>query len=283
MHGPASQVLIGAPPQPGEKVLLYLHGGYYKTFSAHPTDFTSVVPRTLLARCAPALKRALSVEYRLSSSAPFPERHPFPAALLDALAGYAYIVNVAGFAPENIVVGGDSAGGNLAYALTRYLVDHGEQDGILRAPGHLLLLSPWVDLGSAVRSKPDGSWQRFGVAEAADVLDPRILADDCARAFAGSLGTLMLELNRYVSPASQHPAMGRVPFEGFPRTFISVGGCESLLDEIRVLRDRMVAGMGESAVTYREEPDAVHDFLLAPGWRAASQETAQAIARWLAA
>ena len=142
MHGPASQVLIGAPPQPGEKVLLYLHGGYYKTFSAHPTDFTSVVPRTLLARCAPALQRALSVEYRLSSSAPFPERHPFPAALLDALAGYAYIVNVAGFAPENIVVGGDSAGGNLAYALTRYLVEHGEQDGILRAPGHLLLLSP---------------------------------------------------------------------------------------------------------------------------------------------
>ncbi|KAI5891578.1 alpha/beta-hydrolase [Schizophyllum commune H4-8] len=283
MHGPDSQTSIGASPQPGEKVLLYLHGGYYKTFSAHPGDITAVIPRILLEHSTPILQRALSVEYRLSSLAPSPERQPFPAALLDALAGYAYLVNTVGVAPENIIVGGDSAGGNLAYALTRYLLEHGGRRGIPRPPGHLLLLSPWADLGSAIRFKPDGSWQRFGSAEAADILDPRVLADHCARAFAGSVGTLMLELNRYVSPASLHPARGRVSFEGFPRTFISAGGCESLLDEIRILRDRMVADMGESAVTCREVPDAVHDFLIVPGWRAASKETARVIAQWLAA
>ncbi|KAI4525513.1 alpha/beta-hydrolase [Schizophyllum commune Loenen D] len=283
IHSTYTNIPVAAPPQPGEKVLLHLHGGYYKGLSAHPTDFTSVIPRTLLKHCAPVLQRTLSVEYRLSSTAPYPERHPFPAALLDALAGYAYLVDVVGFAPEDIVVEGDSAGGNLAYALVRYLVEHGGRDGIPGAPGHLLLLSPWADLGSAIRSKPDGSWQRFGNAEATDFLYPGDLADHCAKAVAGSLGTLMLELNRYVSPASQHPALGKVSFKGFPKTFISVGGCECLLDEIRILRDRMVADMGEDAITYREEPDAVHDFLTFPRWQPASTNTTLAIAQWLGA
>ncbi|KAI6100719.1 hypothetical protein EDD16DRAFT_1731685 [Pisolithus croceorrhizus] len=39
---------------------------------------------------------ALAVEYRLSSSYPFAEEHPFPTALLDALTGYDYLVGVMG-------------------------------------------------------------------------------------------------------------------------------------------------------------------------------------------
>ena len=46
------------------------------------------------------------------------------AALIDALAGYNYLVNTVGFHPTRIILEGDSAGGNLALALTRYLLEH---------------------------------------------------------------------------------------------------------------------------------------------------------------
>ncbi|KAL1742139.1 Alpha/Beta hydrolase protein [Schizophyllum fasciatum] len=281
IHSPDTGITPGAPPQPGEKVILHLHGGYYKILSAHPSDPCNVIPQGLLRHCAPATQRYLAVEYRLSSTAPYAERNPFPAALLDALAGYNYLVNVVGFAPEDIIVEGDSAGGNLAHALTRYLVEHGGQGGVPRAPGRLILLSPWADVGSAGRARPGSSWQTYGEG-ATDFLYPGAGADWCSKALAGGLGPLMLDLNRYVSPASQHPALGKVSFRGFPPTFLAVGGCECLLDEVRVLRDRMVADMGEGAVVYHDEPDAVHDFVCAK-WEPAATDTYRAIAKWIEA
>ncbi|TFY71376.1 hypothetical protein EVG20_g1621, partial [Dentipellis fragilis] len=62
-----------------------------------------------------------AVEYRVSSAAPFKAENPFPAALLDGLAGYRYLVHTLHFSPDNIVLGGDSAGGHLALSLARYI------------------------------------------------------------------------------------------------------------------------------------------------------------------
>ncbi|TRM66729.1 Alpha/Beta hydrolase protein [Schizophyllum amplum] len=268
-----------SPPQPGEKTLLQFHGGGYKSLSAHPTDITANISKGLLQHCAPLIRRALSVEYRLSNAAPFPARNPFPAALLDALAAYVYLVQVAGFAPQDIIVEGDSAGGNLALALTRYLVEHAGEHGVPPPPGRLLLASPWCDIGSGARPLPGSSWRVFWNA-GLDYLRPGGGLLHCGRAFGGALGLGALDLNRYVSPASLHPALGKVPFKGFPPTFISAGGCEALLDEIRVLRDRMTVDLGESMVAYREEPDAPHDFMVLK-WEPATTDTYKAIARWL--
>lgn len=44
----------------------------------------------------------------------------FPASLLDALAGYQYLLSL-GFEPKNIMLCGDSAGANACLALARYL------------------------------------------------------------------------------------------------------------------------------------------------------------------
>ena len=57
------------------------------------------------------------VHYRL-----VPE-YPFPAALEDAFKAYEHILNQ-GVEPENIIVIGDSAGGNLALELAVYLKEH---------------------------------------------------------------------------------------------------------------------------------------------------------------
>ena len=48
---------------------------------------------------------------------------------------------VAQYGAENVSVLGDSAGGGLALAATRELVQRGEP-----TPGHMVLLSPWLDV-----------------------------------------------------------------------------------------------------------------------------------------
>ena len=74
-----------------------------------------------------------SVDYRM------PPDYPYPAALDDVLAAYSGLLDVR--APEQIVVGGGSAGGNLAAALVLRARDEG-----LPLPGALILLTPEVDL-----------------------------------------------------------------------------------------------------------------------------------------
>lgn len=68
----------------------------------------------------------------------------FPVALQDAVTAYAYVLNTLNVRPENVVISGDSAGGNLALALLPYMHEEGEL--VLPHPRAALLWSPWVDL-----------------------------------------------------------------------------------------------------------------------------------------
>lgn len=53
---------------------------------------------------------------------------------------------IEGIAEQDIIIGGDSAGGHLAMALTRWLRDEGNHVG-LSMPRGVVLMSPWADLG----------------------------------------------------------------------------------------------------------------------------------------
>ena len=259
------------PPQSGEKVFYFFHGGAYITLSAHPQDPTAVLTRSLveLDQSAP---RAFSLEYRLSSKHPLPEQFPFPAALLDAISGYHYLVEGIGYEPSDIILAGDSAGGNLALALCRYLVEH-KGMGFPAPPGNLLLLSPLADLGGS-HNWPGSSHLTFDK----DFIDFKSTLYPTA-AFLGPFGLGFGMLNRYVSPASLHPS-AQAHFLGFPRTFITAGAVERLLDQIRTLKNKMLADMGEEKVTYFEAPDAVHDYLIF-SWHPHTPPTLAAIAAWL--
>ena len=86
------------------RTLVFLHGGGFTTGSCR-------THRELAAYlCLAAHWPVLLVDYRLA-----PE-DPFPAGLNDAVCVYRGLL-AQGFLPEHIIIGGDSAGGELALSL----------------------------------------------------------------------------------------------------------------------------------------------------------------------
>lgn len=118
-------VADGASP---DRVLLYLHGGGF------------VIPQTpnhLLMGAYLAAKagmQVLMVDYRVAP------RHPFPAALDDCVTAYRWLLQQ-GYAANNIVIAGDSAGGNLTLTTLMKLRDCGAP-----MPSAAACLSPSGDL-----------------------------------------------------------------------------------------------------------------------------------------
>ena len=252
----------GAPPKDGEKVLLHLHGGGYRILSAHPSSGPSNIPRGILKHTQ-NINRSFNLEYRLTKPPATAPENPFPAALIDAIAGYNYLVNEVGFAPENIIVEGDSAGGNLALALVRYLVEQQTSgvESMPRPPSAILLLSPWADLGIRGHN-PDSSVYTCRKSDFIDATAAEYASSTLQ--FVGPLGRRGADTNRYISPGSDSPYMEQVSFKGFPKAFITAGGAEVLRDQIRTLHTKMVGDLGREAVEYHEFPDAIHDFIAMP-------------------
>jgi len=255
--------------------------------SAHPDALTSAIPQNLV-QLSDSVIRALSLEYRLASTKPLPDAHPFPTQLLDALAGYNYLVNVAGFEPKNIIVAGDSAGSNLAHALTQYLVEHQDSEDvpIPNPPGALLLICPWVDLSdSCVR---DGENRKNAASDY--IKPPGPDHEYPTSAFLGPHGVSLAENSHYISPACLFPTV-KTNFKNFPRTFINAGGAEVLIETIRIYRDRMVEELGEGdgvregdgKVRYFEMPDGVHDYVCFNWVEPERTLTFQEIKRWFEA
>ncbi len=113
------------PPAPG-KVILYLHGGGF--IAGSPRTHTAMLARlSRLARvevCAPWWRLA-------------PE-HPFPAGLDDATSAFHALMD-RGYAAKDIILGGDSAGGNLVLSLLASLTQQGH------TPCATFALSPFTD------------------------------------------------------------------------------------------------------------------------------------------
>lgn len=125
----------------GRRVFLHFHGGAYVLSGCRDTDVSFAA--SLLLRSPEA--SILFPQYRLSS---YPG-NKYPAAFQDAVTAYAHLVFTLRIPPSDIVLSGDSAGGNLALALLRYITKHKE---LLPEPAGLFLWSPWVDLSVSPES-----------------------------------------------------------------------------------------------------------------------------------
>jgi len=134
MLGARLYVPAGLPSPPGEAapMLVYLHGGGWVVGDLDTHD----QPCRFLARESGIL--VLSIDYRRA-----PE-HKFPAPVDDCLAALRFAIDDAGSLgadPARVAVGGDSAGGNLAAAVTRLCTIEGGP-----APTLQLLIYPVTDL-----------------------------------------------------------------------------------------------------------------------------------------
>jgi len=226
------------PESRAERVLMFFHGGGYCSGSLRSH-------RRLVTEAGRAGGlRTLAVGYRLA-----PE-HPFPAALDDAVVAWRWLRRQ-GIAAQDIVVGGDSAGGGLTVVLINALRAAGEE-----GPACAWLISPWTDLtqsGATMATK--------------DAVDPLI--------HKGYLG----ELADAYAPAGMDRRDPRLSplfadLRGLPPLLIQVGSEETLLADATRLAE--VAGAANVAVTLEVWPHMIHAW---PMWNAGLAPGRQALAR----
>ena len=220
--------------------ILYCHGGGY-------TSGNLGYSRPIASKLANVTGyEVLAFEYRLA-----PE-HPYPAAVEDAMKAWDYLMYL-GYGARDVVVAGDSAGGNLALVLTHRLKAMGR-----RLPASLILMSPWTDMTASGKS----------YQERAD-LDPS-LTREYIQAVTAAYAKGEDLTSTYLSPLFGD-------FKGFPPVLIQAGTNEILLSDSVRLRDRLVA----SGVPCRLEvwKDMWHVFQMFPIKKA--NEAAESIGRFL--
>ncbi len=209
------------------RVILQLHGGgYIGPIKNIYRDFAVCYSKKSMGG------DVLSIDYRVA-----PE-YPFPAALLDAIDAYQWLLEEKKYAPDKIVVAGDSAGGGLALALALYLQDHG-----MAMPAGMVLMSPWTDLTCSGESH-ETNFHR----------DPQ---------FGGTTDN-MLHNSPYIGEANPKdpylsPAFGS--FEKMPPILMQVGSEEVLLSDTLTVADKLRASRSKLRVSVYD--GMFHEFQMA--------------------
>lgn len=243
------------PTVPAEPlgVLVWLHGGGW--YVGDIESFDRVTRQ--LANASGAV--CLSVEYRLA-----PE-HPYPAAVHDARSAVAWAAGAGalqlGTDPARVVVGGDSAGANLAAATCLTA-----RDADLPLPKMQLLIYPVTETAGTARSR-----QTF------------------AEGFMLTRADMDWFEDHYLPPGVDRTdprvaLLGAPDFSGLPPAYIATAGFDPLRDEGEEFAERLrEAGV---QVALRRHPGLIHTFLnltaICPTAREAMLEAAGALRMGLA-
>lgn len=174
--------------------VLYCHGGGY---TCGQLGYARVLASKLALSTGCDV---LSFEYRLAPEA------PYPSAIDDALRVWDYLMYM-GIGARDVIVAGDSAGGNLALELALAVKAQGRSQ-----PCALVLMSPWTDM-----TMQGASYQKCAA------LDPMLThdyIDSCRTAYRGANSTLEWE-DPSLSPLF-------ADLRGLPPTLIQVGTNEIL-------------------------------------------------------
>lgn len=211
--------------------LVFFHGGGW---TIGDLDTHDVVCRLLAhgARCA-----VFSVDYRLAPEA------PFPAAVEDCIAATCHVAanaSALGVDAARIAVGGDSAGGNLAAAVSLHARDSGGPDIVFQ-----LLIYPATDQRCEFPSHRRNAEGYLLTRAAIEYFRAHYLprAEDRTDWRASPL------------LAKTHARL--------PPALVLTAGFDPLVDEGRAYAERL-RDCGVT-VAYREYPDMVHGFLLFGG------------------
>lgn len=206
-------------------IILYCHGGGYSTGSR-------LYARTLTSKLAMSTSMdVLSFDYRLA-----PE-NPYPAATEDAMRVWNFLM-LLGYGARDVILAGDSAGGNLALSLTLKLK---EERRLL--PRGIILMSPWTDLTSSGKSH-----------ETKADIDP-VLNAGYLEEMIGNYASAEDLKNPFISPLFGD-------YAGFPPTYIQVGENEVLLDDSVMLYQKLLKA--NASVKLDIFPGMWHVFQMSP-------------------
>jgi acetyl esterase/lipase len=235
IHGMHAEWLTPTPATE-RKAILYAVGGGYVSGSCD--DHRAMVAKVAAGSGIPVLM----FDHRLA-----PE-DPYPAALEDALTAYRWLL-AEGFAPEDILIMGESAGGGLCLATLLALRDQGEP-----LPAAAVALSPWTDLTLSGESRR--TMRKVCIS-------PPGMDAVCVKAYLGSHDPC----NPYISPLFGD-------LRGLPPLLIYAGEWDTGLDDsTRFAEEAAAAGV---SVIYKGWPEMVHCFpLMAPLFPEATQALAE--------
>jgi epsilon-lactone hydrolase len=194
--------VVGEP----ERTIVYYHGGGYVSGSP-PDRYLPLAGAVALG----AQARVHAVDYRLA-----PETR-FPGAFEDCLAAYRWTVRNSGADPQTIAVLGDSAGGNLAVAVTVAARDEG-----LPLPSCVAVISPFADLTLSGASM-----------ELRKLVDPYVTRE--------LLQSMATEYLSGADPADPRCSAVFADLDDLPPLLIQVGEDEILFDDAARIRDAAVA------------------------------------------
>ena len=186
-----------------DKYIFYIHGGgfvigepawgyYYAVEAAKQTH-----------------RNILAVDYRLGPD------HPFPAAPEDCIKGYEWLLET-GIKPEDVVMLGESSGGNLILAVSAACKDRG-----LPMPAALCPISPVVDL--------DFPFPSYSERNDREIILPKNQKDDVRMnyLFDQDAGSIL---------ASPY----RADVTGFPPTYHIVATEEMLFDDSIYMHEKLL-------------------------------------------
>jgi acetyl esterase/lipase len=200
----------GVLPADGtRRIVLYMHGGAFLTCGANSHGRLT----TMISRYADA--RVLVLNYRMIP------KHSVGEAVEDCYDGWRWLRGQ-GYAPEQIVLAGDSAGGYLALALAERLLGEGEE------PAALVSMSPLMQLDMQPKqAHPNSRSDAMFPPKAFEAL-VKLIAKAAARRIVDGQPEEVFEPLDHLEP-------------GLPRTLIHVSGSEVLLYDARLAARRLAA------------------------------------------
>lgn len=238
------------------KIVLYLHGGGFKlpSIAGHfECAWNSYVLSGLESETEVAvafLQYSLAPTWRA------------PVQLRQAAAALSEILD-AGFSAKDIMVGGDSAGGNLTVQLLHHLVDpHAEVARIvLQGPlSAAFLISPWLGTDTSAAS--------FRENDRHDMISMDILSslDINARPRREGASTDESGQDSWAEPFEwRGPWLSKLG-SVVGKIYITVGDREILADQGKLMAKTVTSMQTGVEVTLESNPKAAHDFLVVEGF-----------------
>lgn len=234
------------------RALLQLHGGAFVEGLYDVYRDFAVLYSQRYGDCLVA-----TLDYRLAPA------YPYPAQQEDAMDAWRYLTESLGYEAADIIVAGDSAGGNLALSLGLRLRDRG-----LPMPCGFVCMSPWADLSNSGPSHVENA-----------TLDPSfgVAAKDYHGQAVGVNTTYPDGLDAtdpYLSPSFGD-------YSGFPPMLLQAGSIEVLLSDSQMVWDSAVAHGVDCTLTVYT--GMFHVFQAAKELLPESRQAWEEIGRFLAA